>query len=149
MQVGKVQPAGGPPVDEPDGPLFGQPGIRCYVSQFFGGRVGNLTTKRRNVAADPRLPKPGIPSYKICMPPTPLEIGPAGNRVARAIERTRTARGVAQRQLAARATALGHPMTVTTISRIERRRRRCDVDDLVAIAAALGVSPLVLLQPAA
>ncbi|MFE0578127.1 helix-turn-helix domain-containing protein [Streptomyces sp. NPDC058874] len=54
-----------------------------------------------------------------------------------------------RRQLAARATALGHPMTVTTISRIERRRRRCDVDDLVAIAAALGVSPLVLLQPAA
>ncbi|MFF3084104.1 helix-turn-helix domain-containing protein [Streptomyces nojiriensis] len=36
-------------------------------------------------------------------------------------------------------------MTVTTISRIERRRRRRDVDDLVAIAAALGVSPLVLL----
>ncbi|THA83154.1 helix-turn-helix transcriptional regulator [Streptomyces sp. A0592] len=82
------------------------------------------------------------------MPPTPLEIGPAGKRAARAIERARTARGVAQRQLAARATALGHPMTVTTISRIERRRRRCDVDGLVAIAAALGVSPLVLLQPA-
>ncbi|MEU6756369.1 helix-turn-helix transcriptional regulator [Streptomyces sp. NPDC046685] len=80
------------------------------------------------------------------MPPTPLEIGPAGKRAASAIERARTTRGIAQRQLAARATALGHPMTVTTISRIERLRRRCDVDDLVAIAAALGVSPLALLH---
>ncbi|GAA2507435.1 hypothetical protein GCM10010393_45320 [Streptomyces gobitricini] len=74
-----------------------------------------------------------------------MEIGPAGTRAARAIERARTTRGFAQRQLAARATALGHPMTITTVSRIERRRRRCDVDDLVAIAAALGVSPLALL----
>ncbi|QHC26251.1 helix-turn-helix domain-containing protein [Streptomyces sp. GS7] len=79
------------------------------------------------------------------MQQNPLEIGPAGNRTARAIERARTMRGIAQRQLAARATELGRPMTVTTISRIERRRRRCDVDDLVAIAAALGVSPLALL----
>ncbi|MCJ1680027.1 helix-turn-helix domain-containing protein [Streptomyces sp. APSN-46.1] len=38
-------------------------------------------------------------------------------------------------------------MTNTMLSRIERTRRRCDVDDLVAIAAALGVSPLALLQP--
>ncbi|MEU7042854.1 helix-turn-helix transcriptional regulator [Streptomyces varsoviensis] len=82
------------------------------------------------------------------MPQRPLEIGPAGERTARAIERTRTARCLAQRQLAARATAFGRPMTITTLSRIERRRRRCDVDDLVAIAAALGVSPLTLLHEA-
>ncbi|MFC4961163.1 helix-turn-helix domain-containing protein [Streptomyces mauvecolor] len=64
------------------------------------------------------------------------------------MERARTARGLAQRQLAARVTVFGRPMTVTTISRIERRRRRCDVDDLVAIAAALGVCPLDLLHEA-
>ncbi|MFI6689943.1 helix-turn-helix domain-containing protein [Streptomyces sp. NPDC050485] len=80
------------------------------------------------------------------MPRRPAEMGPAGERTARAIERARTARGLAQRQLAARVTVFGRPMTVTMLSRIERRRRRCDVDDLVAIAAALDVCPLDLLH---
>ncbi|WP_443072324.1 helix-turn-helix domain-containing protein [Streptomyces sp. NBC_01485] len=53
---------------------------------------------------------------------------------------------MSQRQLAGRVTALGHPMSNTTLSRIERIQRRCDVDDLVVIAEALLVSPLVLLQ---
>ncbi|WP_406183915.1 helix-turn-helix domain-containing protein [Streptomyces sp. NBC_01006] len=82
------------------------------------------------------------------MPRRPTEIGPAGERTATAIENLRIARGFAQRELADRVTALGRPMTNTMFSRIERTRRRCDVDDLVAIAAALGVSPLVLLQQA-
>lgn len=43
-------------------------------------------------------------------------------------------------------TALGHPMANTMLSRIERAQRRCDADDLVVIAEALLVSPLVLLQ---
>ncbi|MFF4386245.1 helix-turn-helix domain-containing protein [Streptomyces sp. NPDC001552] len=80
------------------------------------------------------------------MPRRPTEIGPAGERTAAAIENLRIARGFAQRELADRVTALGRPMTNTMLSRIERTRRRCDVDDLVAIAAALGVSPLALLQ---
>lgn len=105
----------------------------------------DLTKKRRNIAADRRLTKPAIQSYNSHMNPTPLGIGPAGIRTARAIERTRTARGLAQRQLADRVTALGLPMTITMLSRIERRRRRCDVDDLVALAAALDISPLTLL----
>ncbi|MFE7659551.1 helix-turn-helix domain-containing protein [Streptomyces celluloflavus] len=79
------------------------------------------------------------------MPPRPLEIGPAGKAVARAIVRARTARGYPQRQLAARVTALGRPMTVTALSRIERTVRRCDIDDFVAIATALGTSPHTLL----
>ncbi|WP_327660888.1 MULTISPECIES: helix-turn-helix domain-containing protein [unclassified Streptomyces] len=79
------------------------------------------------------------------MPPHPLEIGPAGQAAARAIERTRTACGYSQRLLATRVTAQGRPMTFTTLSRIERTVRRCDIDDLVAIAAALGVSPCALL----
>ncbi|MFB7983523.1 helix-turn-helix domain-containing protein [Streptomyces vinaceus] len=79
------------------------------------------------------------------MPPRPLEIGPAGRAAAQAIERTRAARGYSQRQLAAaRVTALGRPMTFTALSRIERTVRRCDIDDLVAIAAALGSSPNAL-----
>ncbi|MFE5510456.1 helix-turn-helix domain-containing protein [Streptomyces sp. NPDC056529] len=72
------------------------------------------------------------------MPSRPLAIGHAA---AHAIERTRTARGYSQRQLAARVTALGRLMTFTALSRIERTVRRCDIDDLVAIAAALGIPP--------
>lgn len=68
------------------------------------------------------------------MPPRPL-----------AIECTRTARGYSQRQLAARVTALGRPMTFTALSRVERTVRRCDIDDLVAIATALGIAPQALL----
>ncbi|EFL18441.1 helix-turn-helix transcriptional regulator [Streptomyces sp. C] len=82
------------------------------------------------------------------MPPRPLEIGPAGRAAAHAIERTRVARGYSQRQLAARVTALGRPMTFTALSRIERKVRRCDIDDLVAIAAALGAPPHALLAVA-
>lgn len=75
-----------------------------------------------------------------------LEIGPAGIRAARTIEILRTERGLAQRELAARVTALGRPMTNTMLSRIERAQRRCDIDDLVALAQALRVSPLALVQ---
>lgn len=74
-----------------------------------------------------------------------LEIGPAGKRTAHTIEILRTERGLAQRELAARVTALGRPMTNTMLSRIERAQRRCDIDDLVALARALRVSPLDLL----
>lgn len=67
-------------------------------------------------------------------------------QAARAIEILRAERGLSQRQLADRVTALGHPMSNTMLSRIERAHRRCDIDDLVALAQALLVSPLVLLQ---
>ncbi|MFJ2770063.1 helix-turn-helix domain-containing protein [Streptomyces sp. NPDC087300] len=57
----------------------------------------------------------------------------------------RLLRGLSQRGLAERCTALGRPMTNIALSRTERARRHCDVDDLVAIASALGVSPISLL----
>ncbi|MDQ1037665.1 transcriptional regulator with XRE-family HTH domain [Streptomyces sp. V3I8] len=75
-----------------------------------------------------------------------LEIGPAGIRASRTIEILRTERGPAQRELAARVTALGRPMTNTMLSRIERAQRHCDIDDLGALAQALRVSPLALLH---
>ncbi|MFC7981331.1 helix-turn-helix domain-containing protein [Streptomyces sp. NPDC057336] len=75
-----------------------------------------------------------------------LEMGPAGMLAARTIEILRVERGLGQRQLAERCSALGRPMSNTMLSRIELAKRRCDVDDLVAIADALQVSPLVLLQ---
>ncbi|MFF7095410.1 helix-turn-helix domain-containing protein [Streptomyces rubradiris] len=78
-----------------------------------------------------------------------LEIGPAGIRAARNIEILRTERGLPQRELAARVTALGRPMSNTMLSRIERAQRRCDIDDLVALAQALQVPvPALLRGPA-
>ncbi|XUM03614.1 helix-turn-helix domain-containing protein [Streptomyces venezuelae ATCC 10712] len=79
------------------------------------------------------------------MPSRPLAIGPAGHAAAHTIERTRAARGYSQRQLAARVTALGWPITFTALSRIECTVRRCDIDDLVAIATAPGIAPQALL----
>ncbi|GCB47415.1 hypothetical protein SNL152K_4720 [Streptomyces sp. NL15-2K] len=66
--------------------------------------------------------------------------------MARTIEILRMERGLSQRRLAGRVTALGHPMSNTMLSRIERAQRRCDVDDLIAIAEALHVSAPVLLR---
>ncbi|WP_342751735.1 helix-turn-helix domain-containing protein [Streptomyces cahuitamycinicus] len=76
-----------------------------------------------------------------------MEIGPAGLHTARALEHLRLVRGLTQHQLAARCTALGRPMANTALSRTERARRRCDIDDLVALATALGVPPAALLLP--
>ncbi|MFI1536779.1 helix-turn-helix domain-containing protein [Streptomyces anandii] len=77
----------------------------------------------------------------------PVEIGPAGLHTARTIEHLRLVRGLTQQQLAARCTALGRPMTNTALSRTERARRRCDIDDLVVIATALGIPAATLLLP--
>ncbi|CAM5606043.1 hypothetical protein SAVIM338S_05520 [Streptomyces avidinii] len=96
--------------------------------------------QRGFIPHDPRSPKPGIQSYNRCMPKHPTESAPARVRTVGTIERTRTARGFAQRELTGRVTMLGRPMSNTTLPRIECARRRCDVDDLVAIAAGLGVS---------
>lgn len=75
----------------------------------------------------------------------PVEIGPAGIHTARSIERMRLLRGLSQHRLAERCTALGRPLSNTALSRTERARRRCDVDDLVTIATALGIPPAALL----
>ncbi|MBT2393688.1 helix-turn-helix transcriptional regulator [Streptomyces sp. ISL-1] len=74
----------------------------------------------------------------------PVEIGPARIQAARNIERLRLLHGLSQQDLAERCTALGRPLTNIALSRTERARRRCDVDDLVTIASALGVSPIAL-----
>ncbi|MYT16562.1 Helix-turn-helix domain-containing protein [Streptomyces sp. SceaMP-e96] len=81
------------------------------------------------------------------MPKRPVEISPTGIQTAHKIKSLRLAHGISQRQLAVLVAELGHSLPHTSISRIERIRQRCDVDDLAAIAAALGISPLVLLLP--
>lgn len=46
-----------------------------------------------------------------------------------------------QQELSAQLQATGRPLTASGISRIEQGERRVDVDDLVALALSLGVTP--------
>ena len=41
----------------------------------------------------------------------------------------------------------GRPLAHSAVDQIEKGTRRVDVDDLIALAAALGVSPTTLLMP--
>jgi len=42
---------------------------------------------------------------------------------------------------------VGRPLGHSAVDQIEKGTRRVDVDDLMALAAALGVSPITLLMP--
>lgn len=52
-------------------------------------------------------------------------------------------------ELAKTVSALGVPMSASTITKIETQKRRVTVDELVALAAALDVSPVTLMLPGA
>lgn len=75
----------------------------------------------------------------------PKVSGPTADRVAANIRQLRRDRALDLSDLSARLTRLGHPMGLNTLSKIERGRRRVDVDDLVALALALDVTPNRLL----
>ncbi|GAA4294642.1 hypothetical protein GCM10023161_44320 [Mycobacterium paraffinicum] len=79
----------------------------------------------------------------------PLEsLGPTGATVARNIKRLRKARGLAYTDLSARLAGLDRRIPTLGLRKIESGGRRVDVDDLVALAAALNVSPATLMLPA-
>ena len=59
----------------------------------------------------------------------------------------RRARQLTVRQLSERLSALGAPMLPSGITKIETGQRRVDVEELVALSAALNVSPARLLLP--
>jgi transcriptional regulator with XRE-family HTH domain len=67
--------------------------------------------------------------------------------VARAIVQARKAAEISARELAERATALGHPFTRDTVANLENGRKRIELADLLVIAAALNTSVLALLSP--
>ncbi|MEV3847932.1 helix-turn-helix domain-containing protein [Streptomyces microflavus] len=71
--------------------------------------------------------------------------GPTAQRVAENVAKIRKARQLDQKELSARLSDVGRPMLPTVVSKIERKDRRIDVDDLVALALALNVSPTRLL----
>lgn len=78
-----------------------------------------------------------------------IEPGPVGERVAQNLAELRTSSRLSQPQLAKILVDLGHPLAAAVLSKIEKRDRRVDVDDLVALAIALGVAPnRLLLTPA-
>jgi transcriptional regulator with XRE-family HTH domain len=74
-------------------------------------------------------------------------MGPSSERVAANIRRIRRACEVTTAALSQRLAAIGHPIADTGITKTEKGDRRIDVDDLVALALALGVTPNTLLLP--
>lgn len=74
-----------------------------------------------------------------------IQIGEAGGCVAAAVTAQRQRRGWDQAYLAQRVTEAGRPMSASVLGKVEAGARRVDVDDLVALAAALDVTPQQLL----
>ncbi len=74
--------------------------------------------------------------------------GPTGARVAANVRQLRKARGMNLAALAERMFELGQPIGLSGLSKLENGDRRVDVDDLAALAVALGVTPNRLLLTA-
>lgn len=75
------------------------------------------------------------------------ERGPVGDQVAKNLVRFRSALRKTTADLASDVTKLGVQITASTITKIEKQSRRVTVDELVALAAALNVSPVTLMLP--
>jgi transcriptional regulator with XRE-family HTH domain len=74
-------------------------------------------------------------------------LGATGTTVADNIRRLRTGQNLPYTELAARLDRLGRPIPLLGLRKLETYERRIDADDLVALAAALQVSPATLLTP--
>ncbi len=79
---------------------------------------------------------------------TKMQRGPATERVAENVKTIRRARDLQLEDVSKTLSSLGWPISVSTLSKIELGQRRVDVDDLIALAVALGVTPNRLLLPA-
>lgn len=71
------------------------------------------------------------------------KLGPTGRRVAENLKQVRGP--IPVRELAARMVKLGRPILASAVTKMEQGSRRIDADDLVALAAALDVTPNRLL----
>lgn len=74
-------------------------------------------------------------------------IGSTGKTVAVNVKRLREDQRLAFTDLAAILSKIGKPIPTLGLRHIEADKRRVDSDDLVALAVALGVSPVTLLMP--
>lgn len=75
------------------------------------------------------------------------DTGPTAAEVARNVARYRKRVGWTAEHLAAELESAGRRATRDTVMKMESGARRIDVDDLVALAHVLDVSPLALLLP--
>lgn len=80
-----------------------------------------------------------------CMTGKTSDFGPTGITVTHRVAQLRGDMSYAE--LSRRLEKLGRPIPPLGLRRIEGGARRVDVDDLMALAAALGVSPVTLLMP--
>jgi transcriptional regulator with XRE-family HTH domain len=80
---------------------------------------------------------------------TPAKRGPVGETASAELRAARARRGLSQQQLADLLAARGHRIRRGAIATIETGDRRMDVDELLAFADVLGVTPLQLLGRAA
>lgn len=71
----------------------------------------------------------------------------AAETVSANVKRLRKDKNLGLRGLATKLGEVGRPLGHSAVDQIEKGRRRVDVDDLMALAAALGVSPVTLLMP--
>lgn len=76
-----------------------------------------------------------------------IPAGSVGDNIATAVREIREAKRLPYTELSERLTELGRPIPVLGLRRIEKGERRVDVDDLVALARALGVPPVLLAFP--
>lgn len=83
------------------------------------------------------------------MPRPVREHGSAAARVASNVRRIRKSRGMSTYALSTALGALGWPIHQSGVARIETGERRVDVDDLVALAVALGCTVNALMLPPA
>jgi transcriptional regulator with XRE-family HTH domain len=70
-----------------------------------------------------------------------VELGEVGHTVKAQIRRLREQRGLSLQGLSERLETVGRPILASGLSKIEAGTRRVDVDDLVALAEALGTAP--------
>lgn len=75
--------------------------------------------------------------------------GPTSHAVRENVRRLREEASFSYAELSRRLTAVGHPLAVLALRRIEDGERRVTVDDLTALAVVLGVNPDALLRPSA
>lgn len=75
------------------------------------------------------------------------EPGPTSTRTAENLRRIRQEQGLSYAELARRLAGIGHPILDTGLLKIEKGDRRVDVDDLMALAIALGTTPNRLILP--
>lgn len=76
-----------------------------------------------------------------------IDLGPTGVTVAHNIRRLREAQRLGYTELSRMLSDLGWEIAPLGLRRIEQEARRVDVDDLLALATALGVPPTTLLMP--